>query len=436
MAQQDGEDRVRGAQQQGDRRGAAADGRGAGSGHRSGTGSGHGSGSGGGSGSGAGHGSGSGGRSGSRSSSGSGPGSGSGAGSGAATATGHREIGELLLQARIDRGLTAREVSELTRITPETLRRVEAGQFEHCGGDVYARGHIRAYAHAVGMDPEPLLLMYGAVHLPPLTKRDLRKPRTASPSSPPRSDKPLGSARKDARQAATNRARAVLPTIVPGAVPSLVPMVGAAPPPDLPALKQPRRDDYTDADSGSAARLVDPLVSDGAAVNEAPAAFLGGAKGAAPRPGPNWSLALLGAIGAVGLVAAVQLWPHGSPATTAPTGAAGAAVSKEHATPAPKTSSPKPTPSPVVAAPKAPVDLKISTKTEPVWIGVVNSAGQQLYWNILAPGTTKEFTDTSRLDVTLGNAAGVALQLNGKIVASEGTDGQVVSTSFGPQGQL
>jgi hypothetical protein len=46
------------------------------------------------------------------------------------------------------------------------------------------------------------------------------------------------------------------------------------------------------------------------------------------------------------------------------------------------------------------------------------------------------FTDKSRLDVTLGNAAGVALLLNGKTVASSGTDGQVVSTSFGPQGQL
>lgn len=352
---------------------------------------------------------------------------------------GHREIGELLLQTRLDRGLTAREVSELTRITPETLRRIETGQFEQCGGDVYARGHIRAYAQAVGVDPEPLLLMYGAVHLPPLTKRDLRKPRTASPAAPPRTEKPLGSARKDARQAATNRARAVLPTIVPGAVPSLVPMVGASAPPDLPALKQPRRDDYTDADSGSASRLVDPLVADGAAVNEAPAAFLGGAKTAAARSGPNWSLALLGALGAVGLVAAVQLWPHDAPATTAAAGAAGASVpqAKAHAV-APKTAAQPatPAPKPAVAAPKAPVDLRISTKTEPVWVGVTDSAGKQLYWNILGPGTTKEFTDNSRLDVTVGNAAGVAMQLNGKAIAAAGTDGQVLSTSFGPQGQL
>ena len=361
---------------------------------------------------------------------------------GGGTGPGHREIGELLLQARIHRGLTAREVSDLTRITPETLRRVEAGQFEQCGGDVYARGHIRAYAHAVGVDPEPLLAMYGAVHLPPLTKRDLRKPRTATPTPQPGSDRPLGSARKDARQAATNRARAVLPTIGPGAVPSLVPMVGATPPPDVPSLKQPRREDYTDADSGSAARLVDPVVSGGAAVNEAPAAFLGGAKTAAARSGPNWSLALLGALGAVGLVAAVQLWPHDASPATTPAGAAGAALSqaaehtREHAA-QPKTAA-KPAvaaPAPAVA-PKAPVDLKISTKDQPVWVGVTNSAGQQLYWNILDAGQTKEFTDRSRLDVTVGNAAGVAMQLNGKTITASGGDGQVVTTSFGPRGQL
>jgi hypothetical protein len=93
-------------------------------------------------------------------------------------------------------------------------------------------------------------------------------------------------------------------------------------------------------------------------------------------------------------------------------------------------------PVPASVAPKAPVDLKISTKDVPVWIGVTNSAGQQLYWNILEAGQTKEFTDRSRLDVTLGNAAGVAMQLNGKTVTASGGDGQVISTSFGPRGQL
>ena len=347
----------------------------------------------------------------------------------------HQAIGALLLQTRIDQRLTARDISELTRLTPETLRRVEAGQFDQCGGDVYARGHIRAYAQALGLDPAPLLELYGAVRLPPLTKRDLRKPRTAQPQSA-RADKALGSARKDARQAATNRARAVLPTIVPGALPSLVPMAGTVPPPDLPALRQPRRADYTDADSGSAARLVDPVVADGAAVNETPATFLGGSKVTERSSGPNWSLALLGAIGAVGLVAAVQLWPHSALADAGPA----AAVPRAHAVaqaqapvPAKPAPPPPPVPGPIVA--KAPVDLKI-TASSAVWIGVVDSAGRQLYGNVINAGQTMEFTDNTRLDLTMGNAAGLSLQLNGKPVTARGDGGQVVTASFGPAGQL
>jgi cytoskeletal protein RodZ len=343
----------------------------------------------------------------------------------------HRTIGALLLQARIDQRLTARDISDLTRLTPETLRRVEAGQFGQCGGDVYARGHIRAYAQALGLDPAPLLELYGAVHLPPLTKRDLRKPRTAAQQAPARADKPLGSARKDARQAAANRARAVLPTIVPGAVPSLVPMAGSTPPPDLPALKQPRRLDYTDADSGSAARLVDPVAADGAAVNEKPAAFLGGSKSAERRSGPNWSLALLGAVGAVGMVAAVQLWPHPASASTGPAAAprAHAAAVQAPAKPAP----PPPSPSPVV--PKAPVDLKITAKAAS-WVGVVDSTGKQLYGNVINAGQTVEFTDNTRLDVTVGNVGGVDVQLNGKPLALQGAQGQSLTVGFGPAGQL
>lgn len=341
--------------------------------------------------------------------------------------SGHRAIGELLLRARIDRGLTAYEVGQATRITPETLRRLEAGQFVQCGGDVYARGHIRAYAQAVGLDPEPLLAMYGTVHLPPLTKRDLRKPRTVDSAARP--DRALGSERRDKRVAATNRARAVLPTIVPGAVPSLVPMSGSTPP-ELPALKQPRRLDYTDADSGSATRLVDPVAAEGAAHNESPAAFMGGSK-SPTRSGPNWSLALLGAVGAVGLVAAVQLWPS----DRSDAGAANAARAAQPQAQMLTNKAPSSAP-PTAAAPKAPVDLKITVKSVPVWVGVTNGAGQQLYWDVLDAGQTKEFTDTSRLDVTLGDAAGVALQLNGKALPVAGADGEVVTESFGPAGQL
>jgi hypothetical protein len=125
----------------------------------------------------------------------------------------------------------------------------------------------------------------------------------------------------------------------------------------------------------------------------------------------------------------VQLWPHNAAASTAPSGGAPQAHSAVPAKPA------APAPSPASTAPKAPVDLKISTEDAPVWVGVTNAAGEQLYWNVLDAGQTREFTDDSRLDVTVGDAAGVALQFNGKDLPVQGTEGQVLTTSFGPSGQ-
>ena len=335
----------------------------------------------------------------------------------------HRLIGEKLLNARLAAGLTAREVSESTRITVEVLHRVEAGQFAQCGGDVYARGHIRAYAHAVGLDPEPLLAEYGAITLPPLTRRDLRKPRVAGQ---PAKDA-VGPAPRGAQKAASHRARSVLPTIVPGAVPSLVPMAGSTPPPELPPLKHQRREDFTDADAGSAAALIAAGTAP-PAVNERPAAFLAGAKSPA-KSGPNWSVALVGALAAVGLVAAVQLWPDGSE------GAAHAAAGSSAVQPQP--AAPQHLDVPVVkadpaAVKPAAVKLRVIAHSSPSWLGVTNAAGQQLYWTILQPGQAQEFTDASKLNVILGDAAAVDLTVNGHDLGKQGSSGQVFRASYNP----
>jgi cytoskeleton protein RodZ len=41
---------------------------------------------------------------------------------------------------------------------------IEADDFAPCGGDVYARGHIRTLAKAVGLDPAELLAQFDAQH--------------------------------------------------------------------------------------------------------------------------------------------------------------------------------------------------------------------------------------------------------------------------------
>ena len=69
-------------------------------------------------------------------------------------------IGDVLAQARRQAGLTIAEVSQRTCIRETIIRGIELGDFSGCGGDFYARGHIRSIAGAVGVDPAPLIHEY------------------------------------------------------------------------------------------------------------------------------------------------------------------------------------------------------------------------------------------------------------------------------------
>lgn len=73
-------------------------------------------------------------------------------------------IGRALQQARIDAGLTVDDVSNATRVRISIVHAIEQDDFAPCGGDVYARGHIRTLARAVRLDPAPLLAQYEADH--------------------------------------------------------------------------------------------------------------------------------------------------------------------------------------------------------------------------------------------------------------------------------
>jgi cytoskeletal protein RodZ len=87
-------------------------------------------------------------------------------------------IGKSLADARRHAGLTVAQVSQLTRIRESIIRDIEEGDFAACGGDFYARGHIRSIAGAVGTDPVPLISEYDAEHGPvgPLRAADVFEP--------------------------------------------------------------------------------------------------------------------------------------------------------------------------------------------------------------------------------------------------------------------
>jgi cytoskeletal protein RodZ len=71
-------------------------------------------------------------------------------------------IGQALSSARLDAGLTIDDISAKTRLRATVIRAIEADDFSLCGGDFYARGHIRTLAGLVGLDPVPLLAEYDA----------------------------------------------------------------------------------------------------------------------------------------------------------------------------------------------------------------------------------------------------------------------------------
>lgn len=96
-------------------------------------------------------------------------------------------IGAALAEARQAAGLTIADVSARTRIRPALICAIEHDDFAACGGDFYARGHIRAIARVVDVDSRPLIATYDAegTEDPPAALEDLFLPPAAGDEEPP-----------------------------------------------------------------------------------------------------------------------------------------------------------------------------------------------------------------------------------------------------------
>lgn len=69
-------------------------------------------------------------------------------------------LGSMISKARIDARLSIEDLSSSTNIRVPLLRDIEANNFANCGGDTYARGHIRNIAQRLGIDPQVFLSVY------------------------------------------------------------------------------------------------------------------------------------------------------------------------------------------------------------------------------------------------------------------------------------
>jgi cytoskeletal protein RodZ len=72
----------------------------------------------------------------------------------------NHSIGTSLRATRERRGMSAAELSRVTRIPMASIEAIEADRFDELPGEVFVRGFLRAYAQAVGLLPADILARF------------------------------------------------------------------------------------------------------------------------------------------------------------------------------------------------------------------------------------------------------------------------------------
>jgi hypothetical protein len=170
--------------------------------------------------------------------------------------------------------------------------------------------------------------------------------------------------------------------------------------------------------------VIDPEPLPRAVTSFGGSAFAASAAALTPeRRGPRWGLALTGA--AAVLVAVTGIGYLSSPGPTVPTAGSGAQPSSTPTVGVPVVH----TPNPESVASKPPVtgaQLRLRLIGGRSWVSV-SSPTATLFEGILNDGQFKDFTDPTRLKVTVGNAQAVNLNCGGRDSGPAGASGMVKS---------
>mgnify|MGYP000176729322 FL=1 len=73
-------------------------------------------------------------------------------------------LGSTIRDAREAARISLESLSDSTSIRMGLLTEMEDNRFTHCGGDTYARGHLRTIAKRIGLNPQILLDLYDEQH--------------------------------------------------------------------------------------------------------------------------------------------------------------------------------------------------------------------------------------------------------------------------------
>jgi cytoskeletal protein RodZ len=112
-------------------------------------------------------------------------------------------VGELLREARTERGFSLADAERETKIRQKYLSALEEDDVASLPGPLYVRGFLRKYALFLGIDPDELLQLYDAQSTPSRTR--IRAARGEPPPKPKGKDpnainiQPLSSEKLDTR---------------------------------------------------------------------------------------------------------------------------------------------------------------------------------------------------------------------------------------------
>src|SRR5262245_21821017 len=90
------------------------------------------------------------------------------------------DLGSKLKRAREERGVSLAEIATATKISPAALEALERNDYSRLPGGIFSRSFVRAYATAVGLDPEAITNEF----LVELTKSEREAQRVARARRP------------------------------------------------------------------------------------------------------------------------------------------------------------------------------------------------------------------------------------------------------------
>jgi len=357
-------------------------------------------------------------------------------------------IGEVLTAAQGKAGLTAADVSRRTRIRETIVREIERDDFSSCGGDFYARGHVRAIAHVLGVDPEPLVRDYDFSRMapPPGPSMPPSGQDTSGPHTPRSGRAMPPSARREPpsaqREPPSAQREPLSDQRVPDAARREPPSGQGVPDAAGPGIREPAaerpRPGAEPGGPGAPAESAGPAASRGPRTIGTPDMPVfpppPGRSGAGAPSGPfryreprrpNWSAALLVLLAIVaGLIIyhVVTAHPGGGTATAGKSVTAHKTARGHPA--ASKTLAPASSPAP------ANVVISLTAVTEPCWVNLTTSSGATIYQGVVQPGSSETWSERAAVTLRLGNPGAITLTVDGKSRTGLGSD--PVTLTLGP----